>query len=323
MAMDQQMDDQAAYAERPDELLRAGYPIGASVCQNNGDRVRLHRGLAVDAVGRPLQLEQLRRRGLGAGDTKFNYADFGTRPEGQGTRRGLTTTRRRSALPTSRGAGFSGADGGGHAKWIPAIRRGWTPCGTRSRGRRTWRRVAPGGFQKGPRASRRESGVAANTATSTTAAPASTIVTARKPLATTASIQGNTFASVQHQHRESARRLSNAARGVASERRHRVLKEGELGYNIATGTWDRNPRRRGRGGRTDAQHAAQVAAANNANARAAATRTTSAITRARAMSSTRIRTGKHTILDREANRGLGAAQNYGNQVMNAYLNMGD
>lgn len=100
------------------------------------------------------------------------------------------------------------------------------------------------------------------------------------------------------------------------------LREGELGYNIAQGTWDRNYGKARSGYEDQQTHNAQVAAAAGANANQAYERDLADYTRGRDEFWTN-QDRQYSILDREANRGMTAAQQYGNQMMGGYGAMGD
>jgi hypothetical protein len=107
------------------------------------------------------------------------------------------------------------------------------------------------------------------------------------------------------------------------------LRQGELGYNIATGTWDRNFGKARQGWEDQqaqnerlAQIANQNAAAGAAGSNAAYARDLADYTRARDEFWTN-QDRQYGILDREATRGQNAATTYGNQMMGGYGAMGD
>jgi hypothetical protein len=100
------------------------------------------------------------------------------------------------------------------------------------------------------------------------------------------------------------------------------LRQGELGYNIATGTYDRNLQLSRQQYEDQAAHDAAVASAANASASANYGRSLDDYMRARDEFWTN-QDRQYAILDREANRGLGAVSDYGNQMMGAYSGLGN
>jgi len=100
------------------------------------------------------------------------------------------------------------------------------------------------------------------------------------------------------------------------------LRQGELGYNVATGTFDRNLGLARQQYEDQAQHDAAVAAAANAGASQNYGRSLDDYMRSRDEFWTN-QDRQYALLDREANRGLGAVSDYGNQMMGAYSGLGN
>jgi hypothetical protein len=322
MAMDQQMDDQGSFTPSgPMNYYAPDTPIGASVYQNNGDPFAYTAGsLLTPWEGR------FNSSNYGGGAsapeyTKFNYADFAYQAPKVGQFGEVYND------PAAfRFANFQGpqdfqaptaedmrSDPGYQAR-MDAVRNAQVAGAAHGGVLRS------GGFQKGlaqavGNQASQEYGNIYNRR-------AGEHDRNRQEAVSNYGInQGNTF---QAFNTNTANRLGGyqTRQGAWQANADTALKEGELGYNIATGTWDRNLSKARQGWEDDAQHAAQVAAANNANARSRYENDLGDYTRARDEFYTN-QDRQYAILDREANRGLGAAQNYGNQVMNAYSNMGD
>lgn len=133
--------------------------------------------------------------------------------------------------------------------------------------------------------------------------------------------QGNTYQSF---NTNTANRLAGyqTRQGTWKDNANIKLQEGELGYNVAQGTWDRNYGKARSQWEDQQRQNEAAAAAANANASASYGRDLADYERARDEFWTN-QDRQYAILDREANRGLGAAQNYGNQMMGAYGSMGD
>lgn len=100
------------------------------------------------------------------------------------------------------------------------------------------------------------------------------------------------------------------------------LRQGELGYNVATGTYDRNLALSRQQYEDQASHDAAVAAASNAGAGQNYQRGLDDYLRSRDEFWTN-QDRQYAVLDREANRGLGATSDYGNQMMGAYGGLGN
>lgn len=100
------------------------------------------------------------------------------------------------------------------------------------------------------------------------------------------------------------------------------LQEGQLGYNIASGTWDRNYGKARQGWEDQQRQNEAAAAAANANAASSYARDLGDYERARDEFWTN-QDRQYAILDREANRGMTAADRYGSAMMGAYGAMGD
>ena len=100
------------------------------------------------------------------------------------------------------------------------------------------------------------------------------------------------------------------------------LRQGELGYNVATGTYDRNLQLARQQYEDQASHDAAVAAAANAGAGQNYQRSLDDYLRSRDEFWTN-QDRQYALLDREANRGLGAVSDYGNQMMGAYGGLGN
>lgn len=98
------------------------------------------------------------------------------------------------------------------------------------------------------------------------------------------------------------------------------LRQGELGYNIATGTYDRNLQLARQQYEDQAAHDAAVASAANASANASYGRSLDDYMRARDEFWTN-QDRQYALLDREANRGMDAANAYGGAMMGTYGNM--
>ena len=96
-----------------------------------------------------------------------------------------------------------------------------------------------------------------------------------------------------------------------------ALQEGQLGFNIATGKWDRNMAKARQGWEDKAAHDAQVASAAAANASMSYGRDLDDYNRARDEFWTN-QDRQYAILDREANRGYNAATNYGAALERGY-----
>jgi hypothetical protein len=101
-----------------------------------------------------------------------------------------------------------------------------------------------------------------------------------------------------------------------------ALQEGQLGFNIAQGAWDRNYAKARQGYDDAAAHAAQVAAASGANARAGYENDLADYNRARDEFWTN-QDRQYAILDRERNVGMGAADKFAGYVSGGYQNMGN
>jgi hypothetical protein len=101
-----------------------------------------------------------------------------------------------------------------------------------------------------------------------------------------------------------------------------ALQEGNLGWNIASGSWDRNFAKARQGYEDEAAHNAAVAAAANANASAGYQNELGDYMRARDEFWTN-QDRQYAVLDREADRGMQAANAYGGAMMGGYGAMGD
>jgi len=133
--------------------------------------------------------------------------------------------------------------------------------------------------------------------------------------------QGNTF---QAFNTNTANRLAGygTRQGAWQANANTALQEGELGYNIATGTWDRNYQKARTSWQDEAQHRAQQAAASNAGAQQNYARDLADYTRARDEFWTN-QDRQSGLLDREADRGMQAADRYAGYTSGAYGAMGD
>jgi len=96
-----------------------------------------------------------------------------------------------------------------------------------------------------------------------------------------------------------------------------ALQQGQLGYQIATGTWDRNMALARQGYEDKRAYDQQVAAAGAANANQQYERDLADYNRARDEFWTN-QDRQSALLDREATRGLTAANIYGSQLMGGY-----
>lgn len=101
-----------------------------------------------------------------------------------------------------------------------------------------------------------------------------------------------------------------------------ALQQGQLGYNIAQGTWDRNEQLARQGWSDRQAYDQSVAAAGAANANQSYERDLSDYNRARDEFWTN-QDRQYGILDREANRGMQAAGQYGNDLMQGWGAMGN
>jgi hypothetical protein len=133
--------------------------------------------------------------------------------------------------------------------------------------------------------------------------------------------QGNTFQSF---NTNTANRLQGyqTRQNAWQSNADTAMKEGELKYNIATGTWDRNYGKSRTGWEDQQRQNQAVASANSANANFNYQRDLGDYTRARDEFYTN-QDRQYGILDHEASRGLQAANQYGNNMMNGYGSMGD
>jgi hypothetical protein len=98
------------------------------------------------------------------------------------------------------------------------------------------------------------------------------------------------------------------------------LRQGELGYNIATGTYDRNLQLARQQYEDQASHDAAVASAANAGSSQNYNRSLDDYLRNRDEFWTN-QDRQYALLDREANRGMDAANAYGGAMMGTYGNM--
>lgn len=98
------------------------------------------------------------------------------------------------------------------------------------------------------------------------------------------------------------------------------LQENQLNYNIAQGTWDRNEQKARQGYEDKRTYDQSVAAAGAANANQQYQRDLDDYNRSRDEFWTN-QDRQSGLLDREANRGLTAANAFGNQMMGAYGGM--
>jgi len=101
-----------------------------------------------------------------------------------------------------------------------------------------------------------------------------------------------------------------------------ALQEGQLGYNIAQGTWDRNMAKARQGYDDAASHANAVASAGAANANQSYQRDLDDYMRSRDEFWTN-QDRQYAIYDNEMDRGYAAATRFGDQMMGAYGAMGD
>jgi len=113
-----------------------------------------------------------------------------------------------------------------------------------------------------------------------------------------------------------------ARQGAWSDNANIKLKEGELGYNIATGKWDRNYGKARTGWEDQQRQNEAVAAAGNANASARYGNDLADYTRARDEFWTN-QDRQYAILDREDSKGYGALQDYAGAAERAYGGQAD
>jgi len=99
------------------------------------------------------------------------------------------------------------------------------------------------------------------------------------------------------------------------------LQQGQLGWDVAQGTWDRNMTKARQGWQDQREYDQQVASAGAANANQQYERDLQDYNRARDEFWTN-QDRQSGLLDRERNVGLGAAMNYGNQMMGGYGTLG-
>jgi hypothetical protein len=101
-----------------------------------------------------------------------------------------------------------------------------------------------------------------------------------------------------------------------------AIQEGQLGYNIAQGTWDRNEQKARRGWEDEASHRQAVASAASANANQSYQRDLDDYMRSRDEFWTN-QDRQYAIGTNERNFAYGATQDYADRMMNAYGTMGD